>query len=182
MVTVLGLDPGSHLGYVVVAAGPPGPRILAHGTIGASAAQDGDMADRATFVRWQVALTDLVAVHGVTFVVAEQPVDAKPFWSAQKGRRREGTGTAFRSGVYYGLLRAAIPAHLPFISYPVHRYQSRVGWMPARAKRDLLLHHLKISARASGAILETDHECMAFGVALHGLTRWRPTPSSHDPR
>jgi len=164
---ILGIDPGSQTGYVLVRTEPL--RILEHGTIPASSATDPDRADEATYRRLATLFGDLAAHYEIGLVAMEQPIDAKPFWSAQKGTRREGTGTSFRSGVYYGLTRAAVPQWIPFVSYPVHGFGKRNGWMPARAKRPRLLASLRLVAQVGGAGLASDHELMALGVAMHAL-------------
>ena len=164
---VLGIDPGQHTGWVLVEA--PSIRILASGTLNAASFSDPDDSDGATLLKMRSCFADLAAEYVIGLIASEQPIDAKPFWGAQKGVRKEGTGTSFRSGVYFGLMRAAVPGYVPFVSYPVHGFGKRSGWMPARAKRGELLGRLSLAARAAKGDLQTDHELMAFGVALHAI-------------
>lgn len=182
---VVGIDPGSTAGVAAVcfkSPRHPKPHVVAGLEITRSTKGSPDHADWLTSVKVLGSLADLdLALHAqgyrVDRVVLEQPVDARPFWSSQKGGRREGAGTAFRSGLYYAMALIgayAVWPDVPIRSFPVHDHGRgkgrREGWMPKKQARGHALAVGEMLVQAGSLPLKEwrgkEHQLMAAAIAF----------------
>lgn len=125
--------------------------------------RDRTMVDRvhAQLVAWQ---PDAIAL--------EEPLDGQIAW---RGKKHQRTETAFRLGCKYGLALAAVHRYrpdVPSISYPVHNYQGRPGWM--RGSHNAAIARVMLCLRTWGAPLDLDDDAlMATGVAMAHVDQLR---------
>jgi len=188
-VRAVGIDPGSNTGVVAVEL--PDTGQLARGRWIDSAvlhptdipgvvgpARDAAFCDR---------IADWLRTIKPNLVVLEEPVDARSYWGgARKKFDQAGTGSSFRSGVYYGVAVAAtlwMPRPLELASYPVGNFEKRLGWMGGGTnRRDKAIGRSATLARHLGAPAEVfalkpdgsyrhDHLFMALGVLAFHLSQ-----------
>ena len=167
---VLGADPGSNLGVVVLTMPENWVIMNAHwygnAVIASKTSKTTPTAvtDEAYFRR----VYDLFAKFRGSTLVMENPADAAAYWGAQdqKGHAR---GTLMRLGTYKGLVfGAAVAAGLVIIEYTVRGKKTAPGWMLGKGKRPKILQDMQLLARAIGGPPNLqDHELMALGVLNH---------------
>lgn len=166
-ICLLGLTPSHTIVSWTVADATPRPRP--------SVRRSPAACDR----QWGVALTQaiqaLLAAQGtpiLTAAVLEEPLDIVTAWAhTRRQGRPAGRGTEFRLGVAYGILLAAIahavPRSVPIVSYPVHAHRGRVGWMPTRTPRGLILQGLAELVRPWTREAPREDDLAALGVVCH---------------
>jgi hypothetical protein len=164
---LLGCDPGSHTGLVLVElpAGTwdlLGARVLYRGTLAAS---DGEGRDRRTLERMRERLR-LLRPH---VAVLEDPSDAATYWGQSRRGKPVQRGSAYRLGVYKGLLYAALlEATEAIVEYRVQGTAADPGWMRDHGTRAVALARMQALARQLGLADQlTEHEAMALGVIAH---------------
>lgn len=164
---LLGCDPGSTTGLVLVEL-PPGTWDLLRGRILHTAALAASDDDRRTLERYRAEVKRCLP-H---VAILEDPADAATYWGQARRGKPVQRGSAYRLGVYKGLLYAALADTVAtIVEYRVKGSKADPGWMTDHANRDLVLQRMQaLSLQLTGPTLN-EHQCMALGVLAHHCSR-----------